>query len=83
MVNRIYSKTPVPEFFLVDEVAHHQACNFIEKRLQRRYFTENFAKFLKAPSGTPPVNASAVNAIFFILRPRNTYIYVFLALFAF
>ena len=56
----------MPEFFLLDEVAHHQACNFIKKRLQRRCFTVNFAKFLKAPSRTPPVNASAVNATFLI-----------------
>ena len=27
----------------------HQACNFIKKRLQQRYFPLKFAKFLKAP----------------------------------
>ena len=73
----------MPEFFLIDEVAHHQACNFIKKRLQGRCFTVKFAKFLKAPSRTSPVNASAVNATFLILRPRKTYVYVFPGLFVF
>ena len=73
----------MPEFFLLDEVAHHQACNFVKKRLQHRCFTVNFAKFLKAPSRTPPMNASAVIAAFLILRPQKTYIYVFPALFVF
>ena len=44
---KTYKKTPLPEF-LSDKVVHHQACNFIEKRLQLRCFTVNFAK--KAPS---------------------------------
>ena len=59
----------MPEFFLLDEVAHHQGWNFVKKRLQGRCFTVNFGKFLKAPSRTPPVNASVVNATFLILRP--------------
>ena len=73
----------MPEILVLDEVAHHQAGNFIKKRLQRRCFTVNLAKFLKALSRTPSVNASAVNAAFLILRPRKTYIYVFPGLFIF
>ena len=73
----------MPEFFVYDEVAHHQVCSFIKKRLQRRCSTVNLAKFLKAPSRTPPVNASAFDAAFLTLRPRKTYIYVFRAIFAF
>ena len=73
----------MPEFFLLDEVAHHQACNLIKKRLQRICFIVNFAKFLKAPSRTPPVNSFAVNAAFLILRPRKAYTYVFPGLFVF
>ena len=65
--------------FLLDKVAHHQAFNSIKKRLQRRYFTVNFAKLLKAPCRTPPVSAY-FNATFLTLRPRKTYIYVFPAL---
>ena len=61
----------MPELFLLDEVAHDQACNFIKKRFQRRCFTVDFAKFLKAPSRTPPVNAFAVRTTFLILRPRR------------
>ena len=57
-------------FFLYDEVAHYQVCNFIKKRLQRRYSTVNFTKFLKAPSRTPPVNSSVFDATFLTLRPR-------------
>ena len=67
----------MPEFFLYDEVAHHQVCNFIKKRLHRRCSTVNFAKFLRAPSRTPAVNASAFDATFLTLRPRMTYIYGF------
>ena len=40
---KTYKKTPLPEF-LSDKVVHHQACNFIKKRLQLRCFTVNFAK---------------------------------------
>ena len=58
-----YRKTAVPEFFVYDEVAHHQVCNFIKKRLQQRCSTVNFAKFLKAPSRTPQVNASAFDRL--------------------
>ena len=71
-----YLKTPVAEFFLLDKVAHHQACNVIKKRLQRKCFTANFAKLLKAPCRTPPVSASDFNATFLTLRPWKTYIYV-------
>ena len=39
-------------FFLLDKVAHHQACKFIKKRPQGRCFTVNFAKLLKAPCRT-------------------------------
>ena len=55
-------------FFLLDKVAHHQACNFIKKRLQGRRFTVNFSKLLKAPCGTPPVSASDFNVAFLTLR---------------
>ena len=66
-------KTPVLECLLLDKVAHHQACNFINKRLQRRCFTMNFAKLLKAPCRTPLVSASEFNATFFTLdRERRT-----------
>ena len=41
-------KTPAPEFFCLDEVVHHQACDFIKKRLQQRCFTVNIAKFLQS-----------------------------------
>ena len=58
----------MPEFFLLDEVILHQPCNFIKKRLQRRCFTVNFAKSLKAPSRTPPVNASAANATLIVCK---------------
>ena len=40
-----YEKTSLLEF-LSDKVVHHQACNFIRKRLQLRYFTVNFAKLI-------------------------------------
>ena len=55
--------------FLLDEVILHQPCNFIKKRLQRRYYTVNFAKSLKVSSRTPPVNASAASATFIICKP--------------
>ena len=73
----------MPEFFLYDEVAHHQVSNFIKKRLQQGCSTVNFAKLLKAPSRTPPVSASAFDATFLTLRLRKSYIYVFPANFAF
>ena len=47
---------------------HHQACNFIKKRLQGKRFTVNFSKLLKAPCGTPPVSASDFNVTFLTLR---------------
>ena len=77
---KTYMKTPVPEFFSLDKVAYHQACNFIKKRLQHRCFTVNFAKLLKALCRTPPVSASNFNSTFLTLRARRTYIYVFPAL---
>ena len=33
--------------FLFDKFTGLQACNFIKKKLQRRYFPVNFAKLLK------------------------------------
>ena len=44
---KTYRKTPVPEF-LFDKAIHHQACNFIKKRLQLGCFTVNFAKLFKS-----------------------------------
>ena len=58
----------MPEFFLLDEVIPHQPCNFIKKKLQRRCFTVKFEKSIKAPSRTPPVNASAANATLMIFK---------------
>ena len=52
----------------LDKVAHHQADNFIKKRLQHRCFTVKFAKLLET---------SDFNLTFLTLRPRKTYIYVF------
>ena len=75
-----YRKTPVPEFFLLDKVAHYQACKFNKKRLQQSCFTVNFAKLLKVPCRTPPVSASDFSATLLTLRPRKTYICVFPAL---
>ena len=66
--------------FFLDEVAHHQPCNFIKKRLQRRIYTANLGKLLKALCRTPPVSASDFKSTFLNLRPRKTYIYVFPAL---
>ena len=34
---------------LFTKVAGPQACNFIKKRIEHRYFTVKFAKFLRAP----------------------------------
>ena len=61
------------------KVAHHQACNFIKKRLQHRCSTVNFAKLLKALCKTPSGGAFNFNSTFLNLRPRKTYIYVFQA----
>ena len=36
---------------LFNKVVNHKTCNFIKKRLQRRYFPVNIAKLLR----TPPV----------------------------
>ena len=49
------------EFFVFDEVANHQVYNFIKETLAKIFYW-NFAKFLKVPSITLPVNASAFNA---------------------
>ena len=65
---KTYMKTPVPEFFSLDKVAYHQACNFIKKRLQHRCFTVNFAKLLKALCRTPQENVSNFNSTFLTLR---------------
>ena len=66
--------------FFLEKVAHHQACKFIEKRLQHRCFTMNFTKLLKALCRTPPVSASDASSTFLTLRPCKTHIYVFVAL---
>ena len=54
---KTYRKTPAPEFIFLKKL-HHQACNFVKKRLQHRCFTVNFAKWLKALCRVPPVSAS-------------------------
>ena len=41
-------KTPVLES-LLNKAAGLQACNFIKKRLQHRYFPVKFAKLLRTP----------------------------------
>ena len=66
--------------FFLNKVAHHQACNFIKNRLQRRYFIVSFAQLLKALCRTPLVSANKSKSTFLTLRPRMTYIYVFPAL---
>ena len=42
---------------LFNEVTGLQACNFIEKRLQRRHFPVNITKYLRTPYRTPLVAA--------------------------
>ena len=76
---KTYSRTPVPEVFF-DRVAHHQTCNFIEKKLQHRCFTVNFAKLLKALCRISSVSASNFNLTSLTLRPKDIYLYVFPAL---
>ena len=66
--------------FFLEKAAHHQACDFIWNRLQRRCFTLNFAKLLKSLKRTSPVNASNFNSNFLTLRPCKKYICVFPAL---
>ena len=44
----IHRKTPVLES-LFNKVAELKACKFIKKKLQRRCFPVNIAKFLRAP----------------------------------
>ena len=39
--------------FFLETFAHHQACNFIKKRLQHKWFTVSFTKLLKALCRTP------------------------------
>ena len=34
---------------ILNEVEDHQECNFIEKRLQQRYFLANIVKFIRRP----------------------------------
>ena len=45
---KFHRKTPVFES-LFNKVVGLQACNFLEKRLQQRYFPEKYAKFLRTP----------------------------------
>ena len=71
---------PLHPVFLLGNVAHHEASNFIKRKLQHRCFTVNFAKLLKALCRTPPVSASNLNSTFLTLRACRTYIYVFPAL---
>ena len=66
--------------FFFEKVAHHEACNFIKKTLQHKYFPVNFAKLLKALCRTPPVGALNFNSALLTLRPRRTNVYVFPAL---
>ena len=73
-------KTPAPEVFFLEKVAHYQTCNFVKKRLQHKCFTVNFAQLLKALRRTSPVSSSNFNSTFLALRPRQVYIYVFPAL---
>ena len=44
----IHMKTPVLGSLFI-KVASLKVCNFIKKRLQRRYFPVNIAKFLRTP----------------------------------
>ena len=74
---KTYKKSSLPEF-LSDKFVHHQACNFIKKRLQLRCFTVNFAKLFSAP-----LSVSHFNTTFLTLNLRRTYIYIFQALLAF
>ena len=64
-------------FFLLDKVAHHQACKFIKKRLQMFYC--EFCEIVKSPLK----NSSDFSATLLTLRPQKTYIYIFPALFVF
>ena len=41
------------------KVAGPQACNFIKKRLQHRFFPVKFAKFLRTPSFTEHILAAS------------------------
>ena len=66
--------------FFLEKIAHHQACKFIKKRLQHRYFNVNFAKLLKTLCRTPPVSASNFLSTFLTFILCKTYIYVFPAL---
>ena len=77
---KTYRKRPVPEFFFLENVAHHQGCNFIKKRLQIRCFNMNFTKLLNTLCRTPPVSVSNFNSTFLTLRPHKRYIYVLPAL---
>ena len=65
----------------LEKIAHHQACKFIKKRLQHRYFNVNFAKLLKTLCRTLPVSASNFPSTFLTFRLCKTYIYVFPALY--
>ena len=66
--------------FFLEKIAHHQACKFIKKRHQHRYFNVNFAKLLKTLCRTPPVSASNFPSTFLTFRLCKTHIYVFPAL---
>ena len=63
--------------FLLQKVAHFQACNFVKKRLQHKYFSLNFAKLLKALCRTAPASGSDFNSTFLNLRPPITHVCVF------
>ena len=75
-----YRCIPLHPAFFLQKIAHHQASNFIKKKLLHKCFTVDFAKLLKALCRTPPVSASNFNSTFLTLRARRTYIYVFPAL---
>ena len=89
---KTYKKTPLPEF-LSDKAVHHQACNFIKKRLYLRCFTMNFAKLFSAPflqnsSGEcfsfqfNLLNSQPVKDIY-LYFPRITWFQIFLSHFLF
>ena len=51
---------------LFNEVAGFYACNFIEKRLQHRYFLVNIEKNVRTPKEHLQTVASAFSKVFFM-----------------
>ena len=69
---KVTGKTPVPETFFLKKLHSIKSATLL-----KRYFSTDFARFLKALCKTPPVSGSNFNSTFLTLRPRKTYIYVF------